>query len=143
MSSTTKTIGDIGEAVLTAEFLKNNIQVLKPVGDNLPFDLLIMVKGEFKKIQIKTTRKVVDGKMVFRTNVTNPYKKTYRKYTENEVDYFGLYCLENNYVGLLPFCDYTCRDTVIRTTRPLNNQINRAKMSEDYEFSKIVNEKFK
>ena len=76
--------------------------------------------------------------MIFRTNITNPFKKTYRKYNKDEVDYFGLYCLENNYIGLLPFSDYTGKDTKIRIVPTKNNQQNKVKMADDYSFNKQI-----
>ena len=76
--------------------------------------------------------------MVFRTNITNPFNKTNRKYIEGEIDLFGLYCIENNYIGLLFMDEYTCKDTVIRLNKPKNNQINRAKMSERYSFDNQI-----
>ena len=50
MSSKTKEIGTIGEETLTLEFLKNGFIVSKPIGDNAPYDLIVDVNGDFKKI---------------------------------------------------------------------------------------------
>ena len=138
MSSKTKEIGIIGEEVLTTEFLKNGYIVSKPIGDNAPYDLIVDKNGKLRKIQVKTTENIVDGIMIFQTNVTNPFKKTNRKYTQDEIDYFGLYCFENNYVGLLPFSDYTARKTKIRITPTKNNQQHNVKMAEDYNFEKQI-----
>lgn len=139
MSSKTKQVGIIGEEVLALEFLKNGYIVSKPIGDNAPYDLIVDKDGELRRIQVKTTEKVMDdGTMEFHTNITNPFKKTYRKYTKEEVDYFGLYCLENNYVGLLPFSDYTTKVTKIRIIPPKNNQKQKVKMANDYCFSEQI-----
>lgn len=134
MSSKTKQIGDIGEQVLITEFIKRGVTVLKPIGDNNSFDFVIYINNKFLKVQAKTTEFVKDNSMIFCTNITNPFKKTNRKYTKDEVDLFGLYCIENDYIGLLPTSDYTSKDTIIRTEYPKNNQIDRAKMAEDYSF---------
>lgn len=138
MSSKTKNLGDIGEYVAITEFLKRGLSVMKPIGDNDPFDLVIILNGEFKKIQVKTTEKVIDGSMIFRTNVTNPFKKTVRKYTADEVDYFFLYCSENNYMGLLSFSDYSCIQTYIRVDKPKNNQVAGIKFANQYELDNIL-----
>ena len=138
MSSKTKMIGDIGEAVLTAEFLKHNIPVFKPVGDNLPYDLLVFINGKYKRIQVKTTENIVNGTMIFQTNITNPFKKTRRKYTTEEVDIFGLYCLENNFVGLLKIEDCSSTDTIIRVNPAKNNQTKRVRYKDNYAFDKML-----
>lgn len=98
MGSKTKQIGTIGEQVVVAEFLKNNINVLLPIGDNLPYDMLIEINGNFKKIQVKTTEYVKDGKMKFSTNKSNPHTKVNKKYTVAEIDLFAFYCIENGYI---------------------------------------------
>lgn len=138
MSSKTKQLGDVGEAIATAEFLKRGITVLKPVGDNESFDLVIILNGEFKKVQVKSTEKVINGSMIFRTNVTNPYKKTNRLYTKDEVDYFFLYCFENDWIGLLPFNNYKNRNTYIRIGKPKNNQVLGVKFASEYEIDNVI-----
>lgn len=138
MASHTKNIGNIGEAVAIAEFSKLNIPVLLPFGDNLPYDMVIELNGVFKRIQVKTTELIKDDKMIFRTNVTDPFNLTNRKYSNTEVDYFFLYCIENGYVGLLPYSEYTGRDTHIRLTVPKNNQTKGIKMYYDYTLEKVL-----
>lgn len=138
MASRTKEIGLIGEQVLIAEFTKNGISVLLPIGDNSPYDMVIDYNSRFVKVQAKTTESVQNGKMVFCTNVTNPFKKTTRKYTANEIDIFGLYCIENGYIGLLPIKECTSKETVIRLEKPKNNQSSKIKMACDYRFDSMI-----
>ena len=138
MSSRTKEIGLIGEQVLIAEFTKSRISVLLPIGDNSPYDMVIDYNGRFLKVQAKTTESVQNGKMVFCTNVTNPFKKTSRKYTANEIDIFGLYCIENGYIGILPVKECTAKETVIRLEKPKNNQSSKIKMAYDYRFDNMI-----
>ena len=138
MPSITKEIGLIGEQVLIAEFTKIRIPVLLPIGDNSPYDMVIDYNGRFLKVQAKTTESVQNGKMVFCTNVTNPFKKTSRKYTASEIDIFGLYCIENGYIGLLPVKECTAKETVIRLDKPKNNQSSKIKMACDYRFDNIL-----
>lgn len=138
MPSKTKGIGIIGEQILIAEFVKKGITVLTPIGDNSPYDIVIDYNGRFIKVQVKTTEFVKDGKMVFCTNITNPFKKTSRKYTEKEVDVFGLYCIENGYIGLLPICDCSSKETIIRLEQTKNNQTLNVKNAIDYSFDKMI-----
>ena len=134
MASKTKQIGDVGEQVLITEFIRKGITVLKPIGDNEPFDFVILINNNFLKVQAKTTEYIKNDIMIFRTSITNPHRKTNRKYTETEVDLFGLYCMENDYVGLMTMDEYTSKDTAIRIIPPKNNRMTKVKMAEDYSF---------
>lgn len=138
MSSKTKLIGTIGEQVLIAEFLKNEIDVLVPVGDNLPYDVVINKGGKFLKVQIKTTEKISDGKMIFSTNISNPYTKKTRKYNKDEIDLFAVYCMENNYIGLIPIEECSAKDTILRIENTKNNQTKKVKRAEKYSFEKML-----
>ena len=138
MSSSTKNIGTIGEQVLITEFIKHGIDVLLPIGDNQPYDIVILYNGRFMKVQVKTTENIKDGKMVFSTNITNPHKKTCRKYINEEIDLFGLYCIENNYIGLMEYKDYTAKDTIIRIEHTKNNQRLGIKLADDYKFENVI-----
>ena len=142
MASKTKDIGTIGEHAVMLEFLKNGITVLEPIGDNTSYDFVIEINNKFYKIQVKTTEEIKDGTMLFQTNITNPFKQSYRLYNKDEVDCFGLYCIENNYIGLLPYEFYTSKETVMRLVKPKNNQKAKIKMAEDFSFNKILNEYF-
>src|SRR5438477_1898557 len=49
----TKSRGDIAEQAVVLEALKRGCSVLRPVGDNLPYDLVFDVGGRFVKVQVK------------------------------------------------------------------------------------------
>lgn len=139
MASHSKQIGIIGEQVLISEFTKAGIQVLTPIGDNTPYDFVVIKDNRFVKVQVKTAEYIRDGAMTFCTSISEPYKKITKKYTSDEVDCFGLYCIENGFIGLLPFSDYTSKDTVLRLNKPKNNQVNKIKLAEDYSFANQLN----
>ena len=46
----TKTKGNIGEAIILAEFVKRGIQVSIPFGDNARYDLIAEFNGKLNKI---------------------------------------------------------------------------------------------
>ena len=138
MSSRTKMIGDIGTSVVVSEFLKHGINVLLPYDDNSSYDLVIYFNNQFYKIQVKTTERVLFGEyMKFETNITNPNNKSTRLYKSDEVDYFALYCIENEWLGLIKF-DNQSKETVIRVQDVKNNQSNRSKFYQDYIFHNQV-----
>lgn len=132
MSSYTKTIGDIGTSVVVSEFLKHGISVLLPYDDNSPYDIVINVDNNFYKIQVKTTEKILFGEvMKFSTNISNPNKKTTRVYTKEEVDFFALYCVENDWVGLMKYTNEQ-KEISIRITDVKNNQQSKSKFASEY-----------
>ena len=45
--------GNIGEAIMLAEFIKRGIQVSIPFGDNARYDLIIDLNGKLYKVQVK------------------------------------------------------------------------------------------
>lgn len=133
MSSYTKIIGDIGTSVVISEFLKHGINVLLPYDDNSPYDIVIHIDNKFYKIQVKTTEKVKynGSEMQFEATKSNPYSKIDPKYTEEEVDYFALYCIENDWCGLIGFDEYTPQ-LIIRLKPTKNNQKEKIKFANDY-----------
>lgn len=141
MYQNSSVIGDMGETIAIAEFAKLGFTVLIPFGGNCPYDLVVDNNGKFIKIQCKTTENVKDGKMDFSICRTNGF--TYKKeiYTKEEIDYLFLYCIENNYMALVPIEDTKGTASFsIRINKPKNNQIKNIHFKEDYLFSKIINQ---
>lgn len=131
-------IGDIGESVAISNFLMHELKVLLPFDDNSPYDLVINDNENFFKIQVKTCEKVLFGEyMKFEIIKTNPFTKINTKYTKSEVDYFVLYCIENNWCGLI---DYETHKPCIRfrITDTLNNQSKNVKFAKDFEIHKQI-----
>ena len=141
MSSRTKRIGNIGEQVIITELLQYpDIIVSKPITDNEPYDIIIDYKGVLYRVQIKTTEFVKDNTMRFCTSITNPFKRTNKKYTDQDIDMFMLYCLENKYCGLLLISEYITKDTVLRINPTISGQVKGIKYAEDYELHKRLSE---
>ena len=88
-----KSKGEIGERIAIGELAKFGIEVIIPLGDNLPFDLVIYENNKFYKCQVKTslqTSKDSSGSVFFSLTSSNWYSKTVKKYTKKEVDIFIL-----------------------------------------------------
>ena len=49
----TKSTGNKAESVILSEFVKHNIPVLLPFGDNEKYDLVIDLEGKFYSVQVK------------------------------------------------------------------------------------------
>lgn len=132
-------IGNIGEAVAISEFTKYGIPVLIPFSQNLPYDLVIQVDNKFYKIQCKTTSRIKNGKMEFYINRTNGFTGEHVHYNKHEVDYFFVYCVENEYIGIIPIEDvkdvkYTIS---LRLSNSKNNQKKNCRLASTYD---IINQ---
>lgn len=138
-----KQLGIIGEEALALEFIKNGFTVSKPIGDNAPYDLIVDINGILKKIQVKTTEKVHEGgTMYWVISKSRQNHKNYRKeFYDNEIDGFGLYCIENNYMGYISKeeCD-TKYNITLRIEVPKNNMKKGVKFSKDYTLKRIMGE---
>lgn len=134
MYNNSSEIGNIGETIALSEFAKRGITVLIPFGQNVPYDLVIEINNKLYKIQCKTTQKLIDGcKMRFNICRTNGFTGTHNTYTEEEIDFLCLYCIENDYIALVPIKEVlNQRDFVIRITKPKNNQTYGIHMADDY-----------
>lgn len=136
----TSTIGNIGESVAICEFMKKGIQVLLPFGQNVPYDLVIQINDSFYKIQCKTTKKVHNDTFMRFDICRTGFKGKRMLYTSQEIDYYFLYCIENNYIGLVPINDAIgLSDLILRISPPKNNQAIKIRYASDYSFDKQIN----
>lgn len=134
-------VGNIGESVAISEFVKFGIPVFMPFGQNTPVDLLVCVSGKFLKIQVKTTENAKDDVMKFDIARTNGFTKERNPYLKDEVDYFFLYCIENEYKGLIEFKQLKSLTQInIRCNKPKNNQIKGINFADEYLFKKKIAE---
>lgn len=85
--------GDIVEYKVILFFLENNIPISKPIGNNLPYDMIVDIKGNLLKVQVKSGYK---GKapetFVFNTRSTSKnYNEVIKKNYVGKIDYFITY----------------------------------------------------
>ena len=133
--------GNIGEALVLAEFAKRNIQVCIPFGDNARYDLVADFNGKLQKIQVKYCgQKPVNGSIscpcASSTNhTTNKHFSTY----ENDVDYFCFYLVEYDKLILVPIEKIGNRKSIyFRLEKPKNNQSVNVNYVDDYSFDRIL-----
>jgi ADP-heptose:LPS heptosyltransferase len=135
----TKTKGNKAEAIVLAEFIKNNIPVLLPFGDNEKYDLVIDINGQFKSVQIKYGRisnGCVTADIRHRTGAKRISYETYY----DKVDFIAIWCEENNKVYLISLKEFGNKVTaLLRIDSPKNNScISTICWDKDYEFDKIL-----
>lgn len=133
--------GNIGEGIVLAEFVKRNITVSIPFGDNARYDLIAEFNGKLNKIQVKyCNQKISENNSIScpcassLNHTTNKVKRTY----EDEIDYFAFYLAEWDKILLVPMEKIGEKKTIVfRLEKPKNNQSN-CNLVQDYEFDKIL-----
>ena len=133
--------GNIGEAIILAEFVKRGIQVAIPYGDNARYDLIAEFNGKLNKIQIKycdqkITNNSVICPMASSTNhTTNKHLTSY----ENDVDYMAFYLKAYDICCLIPIQDCGAHKSIcLRKDLPVSGQIKGIHLISDYSFDKIL-----
>lgn len=131
----TKRIGNITEAVILSEFVKLGVPVLMPFGDNERYDMVIHVGEKFLRIQCKTGR--IRKKCVIFNACSNQTANinTSQSYI-GQIDFFAVYCAENNKCYLTPVL--TSTQIILRIENPLNHQKTKINYAVDYELEKVL-----
>ena len=137
----TKDKGNIGEAIVLAEFIKRQIQVSIPFGDNARYDLIADFNGKLNKIQIKYCSRVSENNSFVcqcsssTNHTTNKCLSTY----ENDVDYIAFYLANYNKSLLVPIEDLKGKQTItFRNTIPKNNQTKGIHLIDNYLFDNTL-----
>lgn len=127
-----KQLGEIGERIAIGELAKYGIDVMLPMTDNLPFDIVVYYNNKFYKCQVKTSRTVSkEGSKVFDVRTNDWYRHTSYTYTREDVDVWILCDLENIY--LLKFDELKCKSAIsLRESATRNNQQNGVRLASDY-----------
>ena len=128
-----KSVGNIAESKFILECAKRNITVALPFGDNARYDAVIDLPDlGLKRVQVKTLRKLEEGKYDFATR-SNSVKGAARVDYTDQVDYFFAYNLEDDVWVFVPMSLVgTKYQVVVRSTPPRNNQKVGINMIIDY-----------
>lgn len=133
--------GNIGESLALAEFIKRNITVSIPFGDNARYDLIAEFNGKLNKIQVKyCNQKITENNSITcpcsssLNHTTNKVRNSY----ENEIDYFVFYLAEWDKLLLVPIEKIGNKKAItFRLDKPKNNQGN-CNLVENFTFDKIL-----
>lgn len=136
----TKKIGNIGEAKILCKFVEIGIPIYIPFGDNERADLIAEFNGKLNKIQVKTSIKAENGKMIFDLVSSTTHRKEGVKhiYTDNEIDYFACYNVERDKLFLIPIDQAPNTAITIRYEKPKNNQIKGIIFENEYEIENVL-----
>ena len=133
-----KSRGEKTEAKLLSELVSRNFTVLSPFGEDHRYDYVIEKDGWFHRIQCKTGR-YEGGKVIVSTKSTHPRRtgNSYEDYT-NSIDYFLVYCWENNSAYMVPIEEASASEMVLRIEPPSNNQSKGINWADEYSLDDVA-----
>ncbi|MBI3591132.1 MAG: endonuclease [Candidatus Melainabacteria bacterium] len=113
----TKLKADIAESSAITALLKRGLNVLKPVGDRLPYDLAVDINGNLIKLQVKSAWSrngvyIVDS----RRTKTNRHLMLRQRYSNKDFDFALLYIEDLDLFFIMPvnvFNSYKSEITLI------------------------------
>lgn len=133
-----KELGLLGELKAEYDFIKNGWEVSLPLGDYCDYDLIAIKDGYSLRVQVKSCRKIQNGKMHFYICSRNYHVS--KKYTKKEIDCFYLFCLENEEGYLLPIEEATNGGQIdLRISPPKNKQKKKINFAKDFVFAERIN----
>lgn len=133
MLKNTKTTGDLSEVMLMAAFTRVGMPVLTPFGDNQRYDMVVETQKGFKRIQCKTGR-LKNGVIQFPVASSAYHRGGKRQGYSGQVDFFGVYCPENEKCYLVPIEDAPTRNLcTLRLLPAANKQLKGLRWAADFE----------
>ena len=121
----TKLKADIAELSVTKEFLNRWLNVLKPIGDRLAYDLALDLNGELLRIQIKAAW-YNDNKAMFivdnRRTRTNRRIMQRKHYNNGDFDFAIIVVLESNTFYVMPVEIFTSYASSIAIVEKVKRQ---------------------
>jgi hypothetical protein len=140
--NSTTDIGNIGEAKFILDCTRNNISLYKPVFDGDINDFIIKTKDGFKKIQVKTSEFIEPNNEVIRFTISkgvsyNKGRRIKASYKKEDVDYFYLYCIENDESYLVNNY-FSKKEIKIRLNETNANNQYEINYRKDYLFDNVI-----
>lgn len=128
----TKQIGDISQVKVMGRLLQKGYSVSVPFGDNQRYDL-IFDDGKLNRVQCKTGR-IHKNSVEFKTASTYGHRGRGRKTYNEEIEFFGVYCPENDVVYLVPIASVVdCESCAsLRLVQAANNQIRNTRNAAEF-----------
>jgi hypothetical protein len=133
---TTDQKGAIAETAFALEAVKAGLGAFRPVAEGERYDLILDLRPELVRVQCKWGTKQGDVVSVrcysCRRTRTGMLR---RPYTAEDIDAFGVYCLELNRCFLLPIAEFRQSSVVhLRLAPARNNQQRGIVWASNYEF---------
>lgn len=119
----TKLKSDIAESAVLTKLLEEGFNVLKPVGDRLPYDLAIDRGGKLLRIQVKSAWGE-DGiyNVDSRRTKTNRRRMLRSRYAKGDFDFAVLYIQEKSVFYVIPHNVFDSYKSGIRLVEKVTRQ---------------------
>ena len=137
---TTKQSGDLSEMKFVVWCLERGLGVSIPVGDRLPYDVVVDVNGRLLKVQVKTGWRRSDSalEVTASSTTTENGKWVYRSY-EGKVD--GIVCYDSQtykfYYLKANQIEGITRSISLRIKPTQNRQSRKVRLATDYELLSV------
>lgn len=114
--------GNFTELQCIANFMEYGIECSIPYGNGAKYDFIADVNGKLLRIQCKSANWIDENSFMIRcvSSTTNTKKITYHRYTEDMIDYFATWAL--NQTLLIPVAECS-KSKTIRINPPTNPNI--------------------
>jgi len=119
--------GDIAELAVAKKFLELGYWVSYPFGDDAPYDLVVDIDGELKRVQVKHLKPTKHNVLMFRLHSDSgkPYKET--------TDLMAGYNPENGGIYVIHPKEFEAEKMVsLKLNKPKNNQTIGVNLAEHY-----------
>ncbi len=132
--------GDVAEAAIAYEALRNGVEVFQPLSGHSRCDLIFGIDSKLHRVQCKSAHR--KGGVLFVNLVSSwhtPRGYVRNKYSADEVDLVAAHCHELEQSYLLPFDLIPGTSGIqLRLSPPRNSQRAAIHFAADYEFSGAV-----
>lgn len=124
--------GNIGELMVLADLTKRGINSYKPINNACPFDILIELSGQYKRVQVKY-RPIRNGSItteLLKCTINQGNKSKIER--NNETDILAIYCPDTNKCYYVNSSEID-KTIVLRIEASKNNQTKGVRFAKDYE----------
>jgi len=130
-------IGQVTELKCQAYLIENGYNVLLPIGNYLPYDLVIEKDNKFLRIQCKHATELDTGFKVYtKKEIRKDGKVSKITYKENDCDYFMTEFKDKFYI----FPNFGTTETKFWTVPPQKGNITLCKLAKDFLAEDILNQ---
>jgi hypothetical protein len=135
-----KDVGDRSTLAVMLALREAGYAIAVPFGENTRYDLILDDGERLLRVQCKTGRLRAGG-VVFRPSSSyahHPSSRVTRRRYEGEIDYFGVCCIDNGHVFLIPIEDIpTTWMAILRVKPARNRQQKRIRLAADYHIGTV------
>lgn len=127
----TKRKGDLGVAMAMSEVMRRGYKVAIPVGEDWPYDIIVLREGKLERVQCKYTES--DGEVIDVVCRSANNWVSY-KYTPESVDWIAVYDQTTNTCYFVPSSLLGAGKALLslRLTAPKNGQIKGVRFAKDF-----------